>query len=106
MESDADPDRLVVLGEDLTAQKPRHESRDSLLTIDQDAFSSGRRAVLELHRRIAPRDEVAHGVTLIKRVEEVTDFGRLPYKGSLNLWDGDLTRLYPSKKRFNGVRRN
>ena len=66
MESDADANRLVVLGEDLTPEQTSHEGGDSLLAVDEDAFPGGGGAILELYGGVAPRDEVADGVTLVK----------------------------------------
>jgi len=69
-----------------------------------DAFAGGRRAVFEFHLRIGRRDEVTHGVTLVKRDEEATQLRLLPNKGARNLLDGDLTRLHRGEKWPDGMR--
>ena len=104
MEGDADTDGLVILGENLAPKQPRHKCGDALLAVDEDAFAGRRSAVLEFHGGIAPCDEVANGVSLIERVEEVADLGRLPNERTLNFRDGDLARLHPGKQSFNGMR--
>ena len=58
MESDADADRLIVLRQDLAPEQTRHECGHAPLTVDEDAFTSRRRAVLEFHGWISPRDEI------------------------------------------------
>ena len=69
MERDANANRFVVFGQYLPTEQSCHERCHSLLTVDQDAFTRRRGAVLELDGRIAPRDEVADRIALIERVE-------------------------------------
>src|ERR1039457_6922896 len=68
MEGDADADRFVILGQDLSSEQTRHEGCDALLTIDQYPLAQGRRSVLQLHGWIAPRDQIADGIPLIERI--------------------------------------
>jgi hypothetical protein len=48
--------------------------------------------------------EVADGVALEERVEEVADLGRLPDEGPLDLGDGDLAGFDPSEDGLDGLR--
>ena len=48
---------------------------------------------LEIYGGIAPSDEIADGIALIKRVEEVADFGGFPNERALNFGNGYLARL-------------
>ena len=93
MEGNADADRLVVLGQHLPSQQRRHERGDALLAVDQDALARRRGAVLELHRGVAPGDQVADRIALVERVQQVADLGGLPDEGPLDLGDGDLADL-------------
>ena len=69
VESDFDANGLVILGENLAAKQACHESCNALLAIDEDALAGRERSILELHRGIAPCDEIADGVALVERVE-------------------------------------
>src|SRR5579862_2834533 len=106
MEGDADADRLIVLSQNLSPKQPSHECGDSLLTVDENALTCGRRTVLKLHGGVSPRYEIADGVTLIERVEQIADFGGLPHKGALDFRDGDLARFHPGEQGLDGMRRD
>ena len=59
------------------------QGSDALLAVDQDALAGGRGAVLELHRWVAPGDQVADGMALVERIEEIPDLDRFPHEGPL-----------------------
>src|SRR5262245_58956936 len=99
MERDPDSDGLIVLCEDFSAQEGRHQCSNSLLTIDKNSFASGKCAVLELDRWVAPRDQIADRITLVERVQEISDLRCLPYERALNLRDRDLAGFDPRHQR-------
>ena len=106
VECDADLHRLIVFRQHLCAQQGRHERRDTLLPVDQDALAGRRGAVLELHRRVAPCNQVAHRVALVERIQQVAHFGRIPNKRALDFWDGNLARFHPGQQGLDGVGRD
>lgn len=53
--------------------------------------------LLEPNERVALRDEIPNGIALVDRIQKVSDFGRIPYEGTLDVRDSDLARLHPSE---------
>jgi hypothetical protein len=106
MKSDADADRLVVLGQHLTAKRAAIRAVTRCCPSIRMRLPAAGAAVLELHGRVAPGDQVADRVALVERVQEVANLGGFPDEGSLDLGDGDLARLHPGQQGFDGVWRD
>ena len=104
IEGDLDLPRLVVVRQHFLAKKGRHECRDALLAVDEDALANGDGTVLQFDLGIAPGDQIAHRIALIQGIKQVADFGRFPDKGALDFGDGDLAGFHPSQERFDWVR--
>jgi hypothetical protein len=106
MEGNANPNRLIVLGQHLAPQERRHQRRDALLAVDQDALARRGRTVLEAHPRVAPGDQIAHRITLVERIQKVADLGSVPDEWSLNLWDRNLRGPDPGQQDLNRLGRD
>ena len=74
---------------------------DTLLAVDQDLLSGRHLSVLETDVRILPDDDIPDWKPFIEGVHQVTDFGGVPYKGTLDLRDGDFSCLDRADDVFN-----
>lgn len=106
MKCDPDANGVVILSEDLAAQQCCHQGGYALLTIYENAFAGGRRAVLELNGGVAPSDEVANGKPLIERIEKIANFNGLPHEWTLYFGNSNLPRLYPGQQRVDRLWRH
>ena len=104
IEGDLDLARLVVVRQHFLAEKGRHERRDALLAVDEDALANGDGTVFQFDLGIAPGDQVAHRISLIQGVKQVADFGRFPDERALDFRDCYLAGFHPGQERFDWVR--
>src|SRR5690606_37339405 len=104
MKGDTDAYRLVIFGQHPLAEQSRHQSRDPLLTVNQNPLASRVGTVFQSHRRVAPSNEVTNRISLVERIQEIAHLGRIPDKRALDLRNGYLTRLYPGEQGFDGIR--
>jgi len=103
VKGDADTHLLVILVNHLLPGDGGGQRRDTLLAIDQHLLALGQRAVFQLHRRVAPGNDVTHRKALIQAVHEVTHFGGIPHERPLNFRYGDLPGFHPSQQGFDQV---
>jgi hypothetical protein len=106
MKGDADPHRLVILGQHLTPEQRRHQCSDPLLAVDQDALAGRGRTIFETHLWVAPCDQIADWIPLVERVEQIADLGRIPDEWSLNFRNRYLAGFDECQQGLDGMRRD
>ena len=73
----------------------------ALLTVDQDFLPVGNTAVLQLHVRVLPDNNVSNRKTFIQGVQQISDLSPIPDEGTLYFRDGYLSGLDPTYDIFN-----
>ena len=86
--------RLVIFIKHGFARERGGERSHALLTVDEHRLAFCDTAALNLHIGVLPGDQIAGRVSMVKRVDQVTNFGAVPYEGSLDFRNRDVAGLY------------
>ena len=86
--------QLVIFIKHGFARERGGERSHALLTVDKHRLALRNAAAFDLHVGVLPGDQIAGRVSVVKRVDQVANFGTVPYEGPLDFRNRDVAGFY------------
>ena len=103
IESNSDAIAMEVIIHDLYAGNRCHQSCDSLLAINQDMFPISHMSIFRFDVRILPCNDIASRISIIQRINQITNLASSPNKRTLYFRNHKLSRFNQSQNGTNRI---